>query len=396
MRHRYLLLHPAFTGAVALLAVNDHLLKGHAPGWLTGKLSDFAGVFALSTVLSVVTGRPRLAAALTGGGFLAIKLSTDAAVLVAPLIGGVTRQDPTDLFALAALWPAHSFALQKIDQGHRPIPSRSLLVASSAAVALFSMTATSCSPPPIVERFAVEGGMLFAHISEYSNNRWASSADGGRTWELAPQAPTKRASEFREACTHEQLCFRVIPGSRVEERSPGGPWRTSFQFTEEELRRLDLRTDSTCNSLEDQFNAVSVVRYGDTSHVVVAMGSQGVLHREDTGQWERRSVLEVAPASLQGPSWIATLRFSVLVLGLSSPLILLLGLFRSGRRRAFEAFCLALGGALSLSMVSFFLMALDYTVVGPLLAAASVTVFVASVLLASRPALQDGAEDVPT
>ncbi len=125
VRYRYLLLHPTFTGAVAVLAVNDHLLKGHAPGWLTGKLSDLAGVFVLTIVLSVVTGRPRLAAALTGVGFLAIKISMDAAEWVAPIIGGVTRQDPTDLLALAVLWPAYSLAARSVGQGRgSPTASR--------------------------------------------------------------------------------------------------------------------------------------------------------------------------------------------------------------------------------------------------------------------------------
>lgn len=34
------LLHPVIVGALILWLVNDHLLKGMYPGWLTGKLSD--------------------------------------------------------------------------------------------------------------------------------------------------------------------------------------------------------------------------------------------------------------------------------------------------------------------------------------------------------------------
>ena len=41
-----LLLHPAFLVALATLVVNDHLLKDAFPGVVTGKLSDFAGLFA--------------------------------------------------------------------------------------------------------------------------------------------------------------------------------------------------------------------------------------------------------------------------------------------------------------------------------------------------------------
>lgn len=51
--------HPWFTGCVALLAINDHLLKGLLPGWFTGKASDFAGVFVVAALAAVVTGVDR-------------------------------------------------------------------------------------------------------------------------------------------------------------------------------------------------------------------------------------------------------------------------------------------------------------------------------------------------
>ena len=100
---------PRFVAAVAVLAVNDHLVKGQGPGWLTGKLSDAAGVFVVAVLVGVVL-RPRVAALLTAVGFAAIKLSAVAAGLAAPLLGGVTRQDPTDLVALVLVVPANRLA----------------------------------------------------------------------------------------------------------------------------------------------------------------------------------------------------------------------------------------------------------------------------------------------
>ena len=38
------LLHPAALGAIAVLVLNDHVLKAAWPGMVTGKLSDFAGL----------------------------------------------------------------------------------------------------------------------------------------------------------------------------------------------------------------------------------------------------------------------------------------------------------------------------------------------------------------
>ena len=74
---------PRFAAAVAVLAVNDHLLKGVAPGWLSGKVSDVAGVFVVA-VLAAVVVRAGPAVVVTAAGFTAIKLSPEAAAWAAP------------------------------------------------------------------------------------------------------------------------------------------------------------------------------------------------------------------------------------------------------------------------------------------------------------------------
>jgi hypothetical protein len=53
------LAHPIFTGAVAILAVNDRLLKPLVGSWWTGKLSDLSGVFVVAVLAGVVSHRPR-------------------------------------------------------------------------------------------------------------------------------------------------------------------------------------------------------------------------------------------------------------------------------------------------------------------------------------------------
>lgn len=45
------LVHPALLAALAVLVFNDHVLKRLCPGWLTGKLSDFAGLVWLPLFL---------------------------------------------------------------------------------------------------------------------------------------------------------------------------------------------------------------------------------------------------------------------------------------------------------------------------------------------------------
>src|SRR5262245_21857004 len=100
--------------AALVLAINDHVLKrAHVlPGWLTGKLSDVAGLFVAS-ILGVTLARavagwrgrsvPRdghLALAVIvaiAGGFAAIKLSPAVNAAV-EAVWGVNRLDASDLF----------------------------------------------------------------------------------------------------------------------------------------------------------------------------------------------------------------------------------------------------------------------------------------------------------
>ncbi|MGK3999572.1 hypothetical protein [Sorangium sp. So ce1024] len=110
--------HPLFLGALALLVVNDHLLKGAGllPGALTGKLSDLAGLVVAPVLAAALvdarTSRGRaLAFAAVVAPFAAIKLSAAAAQLLVALVGlaGIKWhiwQDPTDLAALVVLVPA--------------------------------------------------------------------------------------------------------------------------------------------------------------------------------------------------------------------------------------------------------------------------------------------------
>jgi hypothetical protein len=51
------LAHPALAGPVAVLVVNDHVLKVRLPGWWTGKLSDLAGVFPVAAVAGARAAR---------------------------------------------------------------------------------------------------------------------------------------------------------------------------------------------------------------------------------------------------------------------------------------------------------------------------------------------------
>jgi hypothetical protein len=97
------------------LVLNDHVLKhsGVVAGWITGKLSDFAGLIVAPVVLAAFVGARRPSArigclAIVIAGFVAVKLSASAAHLLESAMGGLGVRsriwsDPTDLVALGVL-----------------------------------------------------------------------------------------------------------------------------------------------------------------------------------------------------------------------------------------------------------------------------------------------------
>jgi len=112
------LLHPITVGALALLLLNDHLLKAAWPGVVTGKLSDFAGLALAPSVITAVLALllPRLPVRIVAG----------TATLIVGIVFGLVKvtvlgaawasagwswaagpamvlRDPTDLLALPAL-----------------------------------------------------------------------------------------------------------------------------------------------------------------------------------------------------------------------------------------------------------------------------------------------------
>lgn len=123
------LLAPLPIACLAILALNDWVLKPtDLPRWLTGKLSDFAGLavfplvataafdvtlnliwrFGVDVDFTLRRAKLAVAIALTGGVFACMKLVPDVAIAVANTLGFAfghahVMPDPTDLVALPAL-----------------------------------------------------------------------------------------------------------------------------------------------------------------------------------------------------------------------------------------------------------------------------------------------------
>lgn len=152
---------PIFLGALGLLLLNDHVLKGAGvvPGWFTGKLSDFCWLVVAPVALAAMLGlrsRGALGALVLGVAslFLATELSqplADVVAAAATALGQPTRlwADPTDLIALSILPVTWHLLARR--------PGATLDARRSAArlgtrvalgMAIFASVATSQPPPP--------------------------------------------------------------------------------------------------------------------------------------------------------------------------------------------------------------------------------------------------------
>jgi hypothetical protein len=152
------LARPLPLAAVLVLVLNDHVLKGAGilPGWLTGKLSDVAGLFffpvLLATSAAWILSRwaadrwtrhlPLAATALTGVLFTLLKTSPEANAWAGRVWGQIVL-DPTDLVALPSLLLAFGYLEKDVAADVRP-PSR----ASRLLSVLFAAAASIATPAP--------------------------------------------------------------------------------------------------------------------------------------------------------------------------------------------------------------------------------------------------------
>lgn len=159
-------------GAAAVLFLNDHALKGAGllPAWLTGKLSDVAGLFVFPVVVvaclrwaAALIGRgmardPALAwgaAGLTGVLFAGVKLWPAMNGWAGAVLGPMSM-DRWDLVALAALAPAGWWMSRRAARA--PRGGTPALRAGAAAFAGLACVATSkvAEPPPEVPHAAAQ------------------------------------------------------------------------------------------------------------------------------------------------------------------------------------------------------------------------------------------------
>lgn len=301
------LTHPATVVALVVLLVNDHWLKSAAPGPVTGKLSDVAGLVLLPPVLATLV--PRLpagvAVAVTGVGFAVTKATpfgADAASALWSVLRGpsVIRADVTDLLALPAVliaWWAWTRARE------RPLPPRVFARAVLLPVALLGVVATSAPIYPSVTGVAEYEGRLVR--ADEGTSAWSVSGDAGRTWSPYEDGGFDAALPTRtEDCINADpfVCYRIVPGRlAVQESTDGGwTWRTSWEVSEPARRILAADEYPDVRDVGRELSSRSLIVWPDgAGHaVIVANGRDGYARRAADGTWHRYVDGDIRPGEV--------------------------------------------------------------------------------------------------
>ncbi|MEU4510828.1 hypothetical protein AB0G05_15140 [Nonomuraea wenchangensis] len=274
---------------VIVLLVNDHLLKQAWPGFVTGKLSDVAGLLVAPPLVALLLPRRAdLAATLATGVLFALVKTTEtgaeAASHVWTLVAGPSRvlADPTDLLALPALALAWWVRGRSLAAPSSP----RLRVLLTAPLALLAVAASGAAPQATSKAVSVEvrGERVIVHTDDSA--AW-NSDDRGDTWVYESTSDRPRVRPKTAMCVPYQAirCYRVASGRLgVEQSDDGGhTWRLSWSPDRDDRDRLVRQYGDRL----PRSGGLAVQGWRGGHVVVVANGSEGILLRDETGSWRR-------------------------------------------------------------------------------------------------------------
>jgi hypothetical protein len=279
---------PVFIGSIAILLINDHILKAAFPGFVTGKLSDVAGVVMIAVLATAIVRRPTLACMAVAGAFALLKTVPAVADLAIPVLGGRTLTDPTDVLAVTALVPLWQWMRSAEFDRNRNSQTGSLAVRFAAlAAAVIATSATSCFDPGL-GTIAVVDDVIYAGGDLES----FQSTDGGQTWTIADQSDVPLGRE-QSVCGADGICFELVDRG-IERVDATGGRSTEFEVSEEEFENLLGNVESDCSFDANLFSSIASVDGPDGPSVVATMGAYGVLRRSPDGVWSWENVGEFA------------------------------------------------------------------------------------------------------
>jgi hypothetical protein len=311
---------PGFVFALVLLILNDHFMKQAWPGWVTGKLSDVAGLVVAPLLLGVLltawrVPRPMPAALLaTGGAFTLAKASTVGAAVASAVwsltgVPTLIRADVTDVLALPALygaWLVHRQVSARPAGDWRSTVSRATGVAM-LPLAVLATAATDCydspgvdnlqvvsgrfagGPPRLEERIGVQGLLL-------AGNGTLASPD-----EVELRFPEEASPwRVRAACDDDGTCWRIDPDvtyvPSVQMSPDGGrTWYRDLWVTPDQ-RDQDLEgAPRGCGGDPSRLvlTDLVVLRDGTSVRVAVAAGDAGIYVRTVGGRWSHYSIEDI-------------------------------------------------------------------------------------------------------
>lgn len=184
---------PVYLLALAVLLLNDHVLKELAPGFVTGKLSDFAGLFACAAFWAGLFPRRALAVCGAVGGLFILWKSPWAGPWIASWnalgVYPLARvADPGDLVALGVLPLAYRLSV------HPPVTARR--PAAAVAVSLLSLVAFAATSRPHAD-FEVPPDDPLRHLEFHGSLRQSREKLESCGYYFLSQAEPLRESRWR-------------------------------------------------------------------------------------------------------------------------------------------------------------------------------------------------------
>lgn len=312
---------PGAVLALVVLALNDHVLKQAWPGWVTGKLSDVAGLVIAPLLLAAVLAALRIrrslpvAIAMTGVGFVVVKASADGAAVANAVwsLGFPTamRADVTDLLALPALgaaWWLDATVRRRPATGWR----RSVAMAVGMAVlpvGVLATAATSCDGDQGLGTVdAVHGRFTGtetrqAFVVRDDDSGWLRIDPLSGQVHVLTDADASRVDDgYRPGgCdrTGEQ-CWRVEDSERVQSSTDGGAtWRDDLVVTAaDQAESLEGLDDPGCNEeASARPTSLAVMDMDGVLTVAVTAKHLGMWLRDPDGDWSLVTREEIAAAT---------------------------------------------------------------------------------------------------
>jgi hypothetical protein len=331
--------HPLSLAAIFLLLLNDHILKSAFPSVLTGKLSDFAGLFIFPFLLIFLLGIPftylRIPSRWTAytsffitlAWFTAIKTILWANEMSAGFAGWLLgfpvrlALDPTDLIGLLSLIPAWELWSHLERKNYSQPPRKTAYLAIGLATVACLATSPSRTVP-VINRLVVEGQSVYAFFTTIYTGPIPDygylSLDDGKTWASVQDIPAEVKLKFQQTLTlpkqvclpeNPQECYRIgAKSEQVDVSYDGGQnWQVSWSYPpgRREFMQRSVAIVLMSGIDKREINAgpydLAVVPSTHGSTVLIAMGNEGVLGLAAGQKWERFAVDIATPTPYADP-----------------------------------------------------------------------------------------------